>query len=217
MNKKRLLLLGASFAVFLLAVIGFAELADEVHDGDTLAIDQAILRAINTTAAPGWDTFYLGITQLGGVVGIISLTLIGLTILLVKRHRKWATILAVSVAGAAIINLVLKFIFERSRPDLWQQLVTETSYSFPSGHAMLSSVFAFAVIAICWHTRYRVVATIVALSFMVLVSFSRLYLGVHYPTDVAAGWIVSALWICIVLVSVNGLQYYRARASRRTT
>ena len=143
--------------------MGFVQLADEVHEGETLAFDTSILQAINTTASPGWDAFYLGVTQLGSVVGIVILTLVGLTVCLVKRKYTSATILAASVAGAAVINLVLKMLFERARPDLWEQIVTETSYSFPSGHAMISSMLAFAVIAIAWRTRYRVLVAIVAI------------------------------------------------------
>ena len=93
------------------------------------------------------------------------------------------------------------------RSDLWERLITETSYSFPSGHAMLSSMLAFAVIAIAWRTRYRLIATIAALLFMVLVSFSRLYLGVHYPTDIVAGWLVSVSWLLVVLAVINGWAY----------
>ena len=204
MDKRRLLTLLAGFTVFLGLVIGFVGLADEVRDGETLAFDRSLLEAINTTSSPLSDSFFVGVTDLGGVVGIITLTLIGLAVLLTKRRYQSAVILAASVAGAAAINLVLKFMFERVRPDLWQQLITETSYSFPSGHAMITSVLAFAVIAIAWKTRYRITAIVVALGFMVVISYSRLYLGVHYPTDILAGWLVSAAWVYIVLAVIGG-------------
>ena len=209
MNKRSIVTLAICFAIFLAAVIGFVSLADEVHEGETLAFDQSVLQAINTTASPVWDTFYLTVTQLGSVAGIVILTLIGLAVFIKKKKYTWAVILAASVAGAAVINLVLKLIFERSRPDLWEQLVTETSYSFPSGHAMISSMLAFALIAIAWRTRYRIAVAIAALLFMVLVSFSRLYLGVHYPTDILAGWLVSAAWLFVVLAVVRGWIYRR--------
>ena len=207
MNKTSLLTLIICFCLFLAATVGFAQLADEVHEGATLAFDTHILETINTTASPAWDAFYVGVTQLGSVFGIIALTLIGLAVLITKRKYKDATILAASIAGAAAINLVLKALIARARPDLWERLITETSYSFPSGHAMLSSMLAFAVIAIAWRTRYRVIATIAALLFMVLVSFSRLYLGVHYPTDIVAGWLVSVSWLLVVLAVINGWAY----------
>ena len=106
------------------------------------------------------------------------------------------------VGGAALLNMVLKLIFERPRPDLWEQLIIETSFSFPSGHAMASSALAFSVIAIAWNTRFRWYAVGVGVLFMLVIGFSRLYLGVHYPTDVLAGWFVSGAWVLLVALVV---------------
>lgn len=203
-DKRRLPTLVIYFTVFLGLVIGFVQLAGEVRNGETLTFDRGLLRAINTTSSPLLDSFFVGVTNLGGVLGVVTLTLIGLTLLLVTRRYWSAVILTASVAGSAAVNVVLKLVFERARPDLWEQLITETSYSFPSGHAMATSALAFAVIAIAWKTRYRMVATIGALGFMAVISYSRLYLGVHYPTDILAGWLVSATWVYVVLTATTG-------------
>jgi len=215
MNKRVLATLVICFIIFLFAVIGFVSLADEVHEGDTLAFDQSLLRGINEHASPVLNQFFLIVTQLGGPVGVVVITAAWLAVLIRRKNYKPATILAAAVAGAALINLVLKSLFERARPDLWQKLVTETSYSFPSGHAMMSSILAFAAIAIFWRTKYRIPVTSAALLFMLLIGFSRLYLGVHYPTDVLGGWLVSAAWITIVVSAVDGWIYRRSRSLSR--
>jgi undecaprenyl-diphosphatase len=97
------------------------------------------------------------------------------------------------------LNLLLKELFGRDRPTLWETLVTEHGFSFPSGHAMASSALGFSIMVTLWNTRFRVPACIVAGFYIVLVGFSRLYLGVHYPTDVLAGWVLSGTWVILML------------------
>lgn len=215
LQPKTWITLCVCFALFLGAVIGFGALADEVLEGDTTAFDQTVLQAINAKSSPVLDSVFLVITEIGGVIGISLLTLIALGILLKKHLYKQAFIVAASVIGATIVNIVLKTLFARTRPDLWEQLITETSYSFPSGHAMLSSVVAAVLIALCWRTRYRLAAIVAGMVFMVSISFSRLYLGVHFPTDVLGGWLIGTAWVLIVVGVVDGWVY--RRASREVT
>jgi len=201
--EHKLVSLGISFLLFLACLIGFGQIADEVHEGETLWIDETILQTINGFSNSFWDAFFVTITQLGGVIGIITLT-IGLLLVLTLRHkRRAAFVLALTVGGAALLNLVLKLIFERARPDLWDQLIVETSYSFPSGHAMLSAALALAVIYIFWTTRYRWPVAVSASLYILVIGLSRLYLGVHYPTDIVAGWLVSGAWLLVVVVVTN--------------
>lgn len=209
MNKRMLIKLTIFFLLFLGATIGFVALADEVHEGETLAVDQTILRTINEHSSPALDQFFLVVTNFGGTIAVVIITVLALAVLLAQKHYKHATIVAAAVGGAALINVLLKLIFERARPDLWEQFIVETSYSFPSGHAMISSVLAFAAIAVFWKTKWRLVVIIAAIVFTILIGFSRLYLGVHYPTDVIAGWFVSAAWALGVVAVVNGWVYQR--------
>jgi membrane-associated phospholipid phosphatase len=211
-SEHKYLSLAIYFVLFLGLLIAFVQIADEVFEGDTLWFDTAVLRAVNDQSTSFFDTFFIAITQVGGVVGIIAITAALLVVLIKKRHFAKALILGATVAGAALLNVILKLIFERTRPDLWEQLVVETSYSFPSGHAMASAALAGAVIAICWSTRFRWLAIIFSVSFILLIGFSRLYLGVHYPTDVLAGWIVSTAWLLTVLVVVHS-RYLRNKAN----
>ena len=180
-------------------VIGFVEIAEEVFEGETLWFDEAILNGINGYSSPFWDIFFVIVTQFGGVFGIIAITLGILALLINRRKYQKALIVGATVAGAALLNVILKLIFERARPDLWEQLIVETSFSFPSGHAMISSALALSVIFICWNTRYRWVAVVVGSLFIIVIGLSRLYLGVHYPTDILAGWVVSAAWLFAVV------------------
>ena len=206
-SKHRFLTLSIYFVFFMSLVTGFVYIADEVFESETVWFDIAILKAINSFASSFLDTFFVLVTQLGGVLAIFTITT-GLLSLLVLRHKyKKALIVGVTVGGAAILNFVLKLIFERTRPDLWQQLVTETSYSFPSGHAMISSALALSVIVICWNTRYRWMALTIGSLFIFIIGLSRLYLGVHYPTDILAGWIVSTAWLFIVVTIVHTKQF----------
>jgi membrane-associated phospholipid phosphatase len=194
----------ASFGCVLLISIGFVALADEVHEGDTLAFDQAVLQAIHARSSDFWNSFFLVATEFGGVIGVAAIAIAFTAWFLFKKHYKRALVIILGVGGAALLNLFLKFIFERPRPDLWEQLIIETSFSFPSGHAMASAALACCVIVLFWNTRWRLLATSLAVLYVVLIGFSRLYLGVHYPTDVIAGWLVSGAWVAIIVSILYG-------------
>lgn len=202
-SEHKIVSLAAYFAVFLMLVIGFVKITDDVFENESLWIDKAILNAVHGYSSAFLDSLFIVITQFGGVLGIIAITAIILSFLIYRRKYKNALIVGLTVAGAALLNVILKLIFERTRPDLWQQLVVETSFSFPSGHAMLSSALALSVIFICWKTRYRWLMVMLGSLFIVVIGFSRLYLGVHYPTDILAGWVVSAAWLTIVGIIVG--------------
>lgn len=208
--EHKIISLVLSFSVFLVCTVGFIQVADEITEGETKWFDEATLTYINSFSSAFWDTFFVLITQLGGVIGVIAITAGMLSLLTYRKKYKSALIIGAAVGGAAILNLVLKYVFERARPDLWEQLVVETSYSFPSGHAMISSALGIAIIIVFWKTRYRIAASIISISYILLVGFSRLYLGVHYPTDILAGWLVSGAWLVIVMLIVNS-KYLRGK------
>lgn len=194
-----------SFFLATLPVFVFVELAEEVGQRETLAFDENVLLAIN-----GWQNHVLDdvsviVTQFGGVMGVSALVTLFVALLWLRGHRAKAVFLMVSVGGAGLLNVMLKALFQRDRPELWQRLVTENSFSFPSGHAMASSALALSLVVIFWRTRYRWLVVVSAFIYMLLIGFTRLYLGVHYPTDVVAGWIVSGIWIVAVTLAI----YYR--------
>lgn len=207
--RKTWIHLAITFTLLLLPVYGFIELADEVRDSETLIFDESILRSVHNASSPLTDALVVGFTQLGGVIGVAVLTVGAVALLWVRGlHNKAFTLLA-GVGGGLVLNLFLKAIFQRDRPQLWDRLVTENSFSFPSGHAMASSALACSLIVIFWPTRWRWPVLVSAILYMVMIGFTRLYLGVHYPTDVLAGWLVSVSWVVLVAVIVS----YRARLS----
>jgi membrane-associated phospholipid phosphatase len=208
-SEHKIAVLAAFFGLFLALLIGFAQLADEVHEGETLWIDNNILLAINATSNVFLNALFVIITQLGGVLGVITLTAGLLTLLLLRHRYTDVFVVTATVGGASLLNLVLKFLFERTRPDLWQQLIVETSYSFPSGHAMGSAALALAVMYICRNGRLRWPAIILGSLYILIIGLSRLYLGVHYPTDVLAGWLVSAAWFCVVILVLHGRRFFK--------
>lgn len=198
-TKRTLGRLAVAFGVLLLPVFAFVKIASEIREGDTLQFDEYILRAINGQASPLLDKVVIVATQFGGLVGVPVLTAGIVIILWVQRMRRMAVLLFTGVSGAVLLNLILKAIFQRDRPHLWERLMTENSYSFPSGHAMASSALAFSLIVIYWPTRWRWPVLVAAGLYMVVIALTRLYLGVHYPTDILGGWAVSAAWIATMV------------------
>jgi membrane-associated phospholipid phosphatase len=198
-SKRTISRLVLAFVVLTVPVMAFVELAEEVGEGESLPVDQAILRTINAHASPLFDTAAVILTEFGGVIGVTVLTVGLATLLWGRGKRRMAALLVTGVGGTSVLNLVLKAVFQRDRPDLWERLVTENSYSFPSGHAMASSALALSIIVICWPTRWRWAGIAIGLIYMIVIGLTRLYLGVHYPSDVLAGWIVSAAWIATMV------------------
>lgn len=187
------------FGLYVLPVILFVSLADEVVENDTLSVDSAILHGINSLfSSPAMDSVVIALTDLGYTWWVGGLTLLGVILLLHRKQRRSAIILALGVVGSAVMNLILKAIFQRDRPELWERLVTENSASFPSGHAMASASLAVCVIVILWPTKWRYWALISGMIYMLVIAFTRLYLGVHYPSDILAGWLMAAAWVLLV-------------------
>lgn len=211
LNKYLTVKLALAFALFSVSTIGLAAIVDGVREGDTLRYDDAILTYIHGFSSPALDAFFIHVTDFGGtlVIGAATACLIGY--LLYKRRQQAALLVTVGVGGAAVIDLILKHLFERTRPDLWTHLVSENGFSFPSGHSVVSSAFAFAVVAILWRTKWRYPAIALAAVYIVLIGLSRLYLGVHYPTDVVGGWLTSLTWVLLVCA----ILYAHMRRSRK--
>lgn len=121
---------------------------------------------------------------------------IAVFLMLVLRHRRPAAMFwALAVVGAALLNFLAKQLFARVRPDLWVSILPETTFSFPSGHTMQSTAVAVALTILMWRTRARWATFLAGTCFAVLVGLSRVYLGVHYPSDILAGWCASLVWV----------------------
>lgn len=182
------------FVGLLLPLWGFVELADEVHEQEAFFYDELLLLRAHASATPGLDQWFIGVSAAGYRYGVIPIDiLLVLTLLLARRWRE-ASFAAASFAGSALLNLATKQFFRRDRPTLWESLAPETTFSFPSGHAMGSMTLAMTLILLSWHTRWRWLVLVVALAFVLQVGASRIYLGVHYPSDILGGWLAGMAW-----------------------
>jgi undecaprenyl-diphosphatase len=210
---------GLAFSAFV--VWAFAELADEVVEGDSRRFDRAVLLWIHSNF-PGWlDGPMRLVTALGYYWVVIPLLAVAVLAFYRKDWRLSAILLVVSTSGSIVLTTVLKAIFERSRPELFDSGYTASFYSFPSGHATLAvGFYGTLTLLLAYRLRgyARWLVAACGVSLVLLIGFSRLYLGVHYPTDVLAGYLAAPLWLVFVGVayatwlSVRGL---RAAETRR--
>ncbi|MDB5175923.1 MAG: acid phosphatase [Candidatus Saccharibacteria bacterium] len=207
-SKQLLVRLGLLFLVFWLPVIIFAQLADSVIDHSAIPGDVATLDALRRLATPWLTDVMIFISNVGNAALIISVTILGSVLLFYRyHHRRQALVLLFGVGGAGAANILLKALFGRTRPTEVAHLVSEQSYSFPSGHAMGSSALAFSIIVILWHSRYRWPAVLLGGLYTLAIGLSRLYLGVHYPSDVIAGWCISLAWVLLVSSVISGYPF----------
>lgn len=197
---RRILLTGLAFWVPVAALI---YLANEILEKSPPAADIHILMRIHAHHTAKLDSFFKLITNFGSTPVVIILTIgVFLGLFLAKRQRD-SLLLAISVTGAAMISALVKHWFGRPRPQLWAPLVHEASFSFPSGHATGSAVLIASVIVIAWPTRWRWPVVGLGLIYAVAIGLSRLYLGVHYPSDVLGGWLIAVIWVYLVNVVIR--------------
>lgn len=183
----------------------FVRIADEMVEGETRAFDERILLALRDPTdlkrpiGPPWlETSMVDLTSLGGVPTLTLITVLVLLYLIVSRRFQTAALVAGAISGGALLTTVLKIGFARPRPDLVDHLVSVQSMSFPSGHAMASAVTYLTLGALLARTERRPAVRgyifAVAGFLTLLIGTSRVFLGVHYPTDVLAGWTLGAAW-----------------------
>ncbi len=191
-NAWRLALL---FVGVLLPLGGFVALADEVHALEPFVFDEPLLLGLRHWASPGLDGFFVWVSRLGYQYGVIPGDIAIVLVLLALRRWREASFAGFGFGGSALLNLGAKHFFRRDRPSLWESIAPESTYSFPSGHAMGSMTLTAVVIALAWRTRWRWPVALAAGAFALLVSVSRVYLGVHYPSDILGGWCAALAWV----------------------
>ncbi|MEG4499737.1 phosphatase PAP2 family protein [Microcoleus sp. F10-C6] len=192
-------------AVAALAMWGFATIAEEVLEKESYAFDTSILLALRELHAPLGDRIMLGFTFLGEPNLLLVICLSLSIILLGRNHRSEAATIAIAAGGAIGLNLLLKKLFARARPQLWERVVDVRFYSFPSGHAMISMVI-YGLLGYFLGSRFPKQRWLIYSLTVVLVAaigLSRLYLGVHWPTDVIAGYTAGLVWLITCILSLE--------------
>jgi membrane-associated phospholipid phosphatase len=196
---------GVAIATLLVASAAFAIIAATVATKDPiLQRDMQVLVWLHTHGSPVFSGFLLAITQLHSMIGICVFTLI-LAVVLARRQKwYWVLTLGLAMGGGMLLNVILKLIFRRERPVWDDPILTLTTNSFPSGHAAGATLFyGFFAVYVVSHVKelsLRAICVGISMLMVALVAFSRMYLGVHYLSDVLAAisistaWLVSCLW-----------------------
>jgi undecaprenyl-diphosphatase len=208
-RQQQLTIQRGSAVAFILTIAGllfaFGFIAQEMAKGKTLAFDRAVMLALRSSAdpsvpiGPAWlPEAARDVTSLGSIVVLVIVTLAAVGYLFLAGKSAVAWLMLIAVVGGIALSDLLKLAFERARPDVGTPLARVFTTSFPSGHATLSAITYLTIGAILARSQP---SSTISLYFMslavfltVLVGVSRIYLGVHYPTDVLAGWCIGAAW-----------------------
>lgn len=216
--------LGVLVSVF--AITGgiwlFVELADEVVEGSTQRFDQWVLLGMRAAGdptdplGPRWfEETVRDITALGSTGVLVLLVAVVLGFLIIQRKLRTAAFIAATVLGAMALSSLLKLGFARPRPDLVPHATLVSTSSFPSGHAMLSAAVYLTLGAQLARAQesmaLKAYLLVWSLLTTTLVGLSRVYMGVHWPTDVLAGWAVGAAWAALWWLGARGFERWRRR------
>jgi len=194
-----------------LAIWAFAEVADEIDEDEHLHLEERIMLAFRNPgsqsdpAGPLWLTqMAIDVSALGGAT-VITLMSLGVSgFLLLSGRWRPVVLLVATIAGGHLLSVTLKSIYERERPDVVPHLAHVDSASFPSGHSLSSSVIYLTMGALLAqsvaHRREKTYLMAVAFGLTFFIGLSRVYLGVHYPSDVIAGWSAGTAWALICLL-----------------
>ena len=220
--RKLFRVLTSYYAIALAIAIGcawgFGWLATEVLEHEFTDANTAILLAIHAQSTPALDRLALLITWFGSSLGVTVIgSVLVIVLLLMKRYVDLGTLAAVLI-GATVLVLTFKLLFQEVRPHVFQPLVPLTDFSFPSGHSLTSfslwGFFAWWIVSFDPRQIWRWFLGALGLVIAVLVALSRLYLGVHWPTDVLAGMLLGFSWVSVCMTGQRWLTRH-ARWERR--
>ncbi|MEO5589426.1 MAG: phosphatase PAP2 family protein [Gemmatimonadaceae bacterium] len=204
---------GVVIAVIL--TLGFGEFAETVMAGKTQAFDESVLQWMGAHHTGLLDGAMLEITALGTGTVVLMIVCISALFLALTRHRYSALLLVVATAGGLLLNLALKLFFDRPRPHIIVWGTNAVSSSFPSGHAMSATIVystvAYLAARLFHRAWQRWLTMIFAMIVIILISLSRLYLGVHYPSDVVAGAVIGLAWAAFCMATLEGIQRLATR------
>jgi undecaprenyl-diphosphatase len=211
----------ALLSLLSLGIFIFLELAEEIGEGEALGYDEHLLLSLRNPAdlsdpiGPPWlEEIALELTSLGGypIIALLTLAVAGYLAIVARR---WAAIYVLgSIGGGALLSTLLKVFFERPRPDIVEQLDVIHTASFPSGHAMVGTVTYLTLGALVVRfagTRREAIYILSVVAFIaVTVGLTRVYLGVHWPSDVIAGWALGTSWAAFIWCLVGVIEHRAA-------
>jgi undecaprenyl-diphosphatase len=215
LHSKILLLLTAEIITgvisSLVMAVLFFKIFQEILEQDTLYLDREIANFIYVWRTPWLTQVMILITNLGAEY-MIAIAIIIVIFFVWKKHKREALTFTIILIMGAIINLSLKQLIHRPRPVI-APLIVESSSSFPSGHAMNAAVFYLSVSFYFYHfTRKKKLSsavTVVSIILILLIGFSRIYLGVHYPSDVVAGYVVGTWWLVLAILISKSVSWFK--------
>ncbi|WP_303968483.1 phosphatase PAP2 family protein [Sporosarcina ureae] len=188
----------------------FAYIARSIHLHTISSFDEPIIDIIQGTQTSGLTSVMKTFTTIGSTTAVALLALLTLAVLLWKKHKAQAVLFVAAIGGTGILNQVLKFIFKRERPD-FDRLIDIGGYSFPSGHTMMAFSLYTILAYIIWRNLRNVWArtgiTILAIFMIVMIAVSRIYLGVHFPSDIVGGILASSVWLFASIALYQRLQH----------
>lgn len=184
-----------------------------IFDGDIPSSDYLILDKLAILRTPFLTNIMKCITSLGNVTGVVVFLMIVFLILYLLKKRKYIFPILISSVLGEIFVFIIKLIAQRERPSIENALITEKDFSFPSGHTMIAMtvyglIFYFLVKS-SKEKWQKILLSILGVVLVGLIGFSRLYLGVHWPTDVLASYLLGSGWVCFVIGSIQGWKYIK--------
>lgn len=192
-----------ALGVAVLALFLFGWLAEEVHEHEAIRFDNQVRNALHTIASPPLTAFLRLVSNANGPVAMLLYTLAAAGLFLWRGYRTSAALVAITMFGGVCLDGALKLAFHRPRPAPYFGLPTPGTFSFPSGHSLMSLCFygvvAYLVSVHVDSPRWRFTLRACGVVMVLLVGISRIYLGVHYPSDVLAGFAAGLVWLTAII------------------
>ncbi|WP_160117554.1 phosphatase PAP2 family protein [Filibacter tadaridae] len=181
----------------------FSYIATSISNKSIAHFDNAVIAFVQGLEAPWLTVVMKGVTWIGSGFGVVLITLVVFVVLFFKfRFRKQAYFLLIVIAGTVLFNTILKHYFERERPTI-HRIMDANGFSFPSGHSMMAFSLYVIIAYIAWRNVKTVASRVLLVLFagfmIIMIGSSRIYVGVHYPSDVVGGIVASALWLTIAI------------------
>ncbi|MFN8474483.1 MAG: phosphatase PAP2 family protein [Anaerolineae bacterium] len=197
--------------ISILALWVFASLADNIWEGESIAFDSQVIGIVHNASSSGLTTIMLGLTMLGDWRVLTALGVIFGIVWWRRGQRSKVVMLTLAYLGGAALDQLLKVFFHRMRPETAGGIITVQGYSFPSGHAMMSLCFYGMLIYLLVSERSRLIRVLglaAAIALIGAIGLSRIYLGVHYPSDIVGGFTAGFAWL---MANILGYRDYQRR------